>query len=105
MRRRLSPAAFGASLAGLLAVSLSQHHADRAQFSQPAGVGRLRGFDLRHHLDAVLVRWLAARSGYVAGSLQQSLGARDLRDPRYGMARFSPPLAEIRNRHAASGRT
>ena len=38
------------SLAGLLAVPLSEHHGRVAAVPQPAGVGRLRGFDLRDHL-------------------------------------------------------
>ena len=40
----------------LLAVSVSQHHGGAAEFPQPAGVGRVRGFDLRHGFAAVLVR-------------------------------------------------
>ena len=39
-------AAHGPSVAGLLAVSLSQHHELLAAVPQPAGVGRVRGFDL-----------------------------------------------------------
>ena len=39
-----------ASLACLLAVPLSQHHERVAAVPQPAGVGRVRGLDLRHHL-------------------------------------------------------
>ena len=35
-------------LAGLLAVSVSQHHGRVAAIPQPADVGRIRGFHLRH---------------------------------------------------------
>ena len=40
----------GTPVARLLAVSLSQHHERVAAIPQPAGVGRVCGLDLRHHL-------------------------------------------------------
>ena len=39
----------------LLDVPLSQQHGRMAAVPQSAGVGRLRGFDLRHHFRRVLV--------------------------------------------------
>ena len=55
LRRHVPAAAHGPSLAGLLDVPLSQQHGSVAAVPQSAGVGRLRGFDLRHHLSGVLV--------------------------------------------------
>src|SRR5216684_2640762 len=43
------------ALARLLALSLSEHDASVAAIPQPVGVGRFRGFYLRHHLAVVLV--------------------------------------------------
>ncbi len=43
-----------------------------AEFPQPAGVGRVRGFHVRHGLAAVLVRRPDARSGHPARPRQQS---------------------------------
>ena len=45
----------GPPLAVLLAVPVPRHHGRVAAVPQPAGVGRVRGFDLRHHLGGVLV--------------------------------------------------
>ena len=48
---------------------------DAAELPQPAGVGRVRGFDLRHGLAAVLVCRPDARSGHAARPHHQPLRA------------------------------
>ena len=55
LRRHVPAAAHGPSLAGILDVPLSQQHGRVAAVPQPAGVGRVRGVDLRHDLGCVLV--------------------------------------------------
>ena len=46
----------GPSVAGVLAVPVSQQHGGVAAVPQPAGVGRVRGFDVRDDFAGVLVR-------------------------------------------------
>ncbi len=55
LRRHFPACPHRTSVARLLAVSVSQHHELLAELSQPAGVGRVRGFDLRHYFSGVLV--------------------------------------------------
>ena len=61
----------GPSVAGLLALPVSQHHGHPAELPQPAGVGRVRGLDVRHGVAAVLVRRTDPRSGDAARPLAQ----------------------------------
>ena len=49
-------AAPGPPVVRLLAVPVSEHDGAVAAVPQPAGLGRVRGLDLRHGLAAVLVR-------------------------------------------------
>ena len=55
LRRHVPAAAHGPSLAGLLDVPLSQQHGRVAAVPQSAGVGRVRGIDVRDHFGGVLV--------------------------------------------------
>ena len=66
LRRHVPAAAHGPSLDFLLDVPVSQRHGHSAAIPQPAGVGRVRGLDIRHGLAAVLVRRTAARSRHAA---------------------------------------
>ena len=50
LRGHVPDSAPGPSLADVLALPVSQHHGNRAQLPQPAGVGRVRGLHLRHGL-------------------------------------------------------
>ncbi len=50
----------------LLHVPVSQHHGDLAAIPQPADLGRVRGFHLRHGFAAVLVRRTDPRFSYLS---------------------------------------
>ena len=65
----------GPALGLLLAAAVSQHDEPLAAVAQPAGLGRLRGLDLRHGLAAVLVRRADPRPGHLARPGQEPLGA------------------------------
>ena len=69
-RRNFSAHSHGPSLAGLLAVSLSQHHELLAAVPQPAGVGRFCRFYLRDYFAAVLVHRPGSRLGHAARSIR-----------------------------------
>ena len=66
LRRDVSHSSSWPAVARVLVVSLSQHDAGLATVPQPAGVGRVCGVDLRHHLTAVLVCRPDPRSGNAA---------------------------------------
>src|SRR6266851_8788245 len=55
LRWSLSPYPCRASVAGVLASALSQHHESVAAISQSPGVGRVCGLNLRHDFVALLV--------------------------------------------------
>ena len=55
LRGNISADPHGPSVARLLALSVSRHDEDVAQFPEPAGVGRVCGFDLCDGVAAVLV--------------------------------------------------
>src|SRR5271157_6621692 len=95
LRRHLPADPYWPPLDGLLHVPLSQHHGRLAAVPQPADLGRLRGFHLRHGFADVLVRRLAAGPGHAAGSRQEPLPATDLRRAGDGLAWFGPPLASL----------
>ena len=95
LRRHLPAGSHGASVAGLLDVSLSEHDGVLAAVPQPADLGRLRGLDLLHHFAGVLVRRPDSRSRDAARSRGTSLDPGHLRHPRHGMARLGPPLASL----------
>ena len=59
-------AAPGAALVLLLAVALSEHDGTLAAVPQSAGLGRVRGLDLRHRLALVLVHRPDPRPGHAA---------------------------------------
>ena len=82
-------------LDGLLHVPVSQHHGHLAAVPQPAHLGRLRGFHLRHGFADVLVYWFAARPGHAAGPRKEPLPATDLRHAGDGLAWFGAPLASL----------
>ena len=79
LRRHVSDSAPGASLAGLLAAALSELDVAVAAVPQPAGLGRVRGIDLRDGLAAVLVRRTDPRSRHHARPRAQAVGAERLR--------------------------
>ena len=55
VRGHVPGAAYGPPVAGLLAVALSEHDGALAAVPQPAGVGRVRGFDVPDDFRCVLV--------------------------------------------------
>src|ERR1700736_558227 len=93
------------AVAGVLALSLSQHHACVATIPQPAGLGCIRGLDLCHHLGAVLVHRADSRSRDFARPLRRSLEEDHLRNAGHGLARLGPALASLRDRVPAARRT
>ena len=81
LRRNFSRHSRRPPLAGLLALPLSQHHGRVAAIPQPAHVGRIRRFHLRHHLRAVLVHGADPRFRHPARPHRQSRRSRMV----YGM--------------------
>ena len=69
----------GAALGLLLADAVSQHDGPVAAVAQPAGLGRLRGLDLRDGLAPVLVRRADPRPGDPARPGEEPLGPVHLR--------------------------
>jgi len=63
-----------------------KHHGGAAEFPQPAGVGRVRGFDVRHGVAAVLVRGPDARPGDAARPHPEPPGAGGVRVMAMGCA-------------------
>src|SRR5437879_11010978 len=104
LRRYVPGAPSWASLAGVLAVPLSQHYESVAAVPKPAGVGRLRRIDVRHDLFAVLVHRIDSGPGHSARPLGKSRGADHLRHAGYGMARLGTALGTLRNRLFAACR-
>jgi hypothetical protein len=74
VRRHVSAAASGPSVGCVLAAAVSEHDAALAAVPQPAGVGRLCGFDIRNRFAALLVRRFDPRSGDDARSSQKHFG-------------------------------
>ena len=105
LRRNLSRHPRRASVAGVLAVSLSQHHGRVAAIPQPAHVGRVRRLHLRHDLRVVLVHRPDSRPGHAARSRDQSRGQNHLRHALDGLARIGAALAPLRNGLPAARRT
>src|SRR5207237_3614972 len=104
LRRYVPGAPSWASLAGVLAVPLSQHYESVAAVPKPAGVGRLRRIDVRHDLFAVLVHRIDSGPGHSARPLGKSRGADHLRHAGYGMARLGTALGTLRDRLFAACR-
>ena len=75
------PAACRTSLAGLLAVPLSQHHGDLASISQSADLGCLRSLHLCDGLLALLVCRIDSRPGNIAGPSSETCSGQII----YGM--------------------
>src|SRR6185369_9390157 len=84
-----------APVADVLAVSLSKHDGYLAAVSQPADVGRICSFDLRHRLRDVLVRRTDPRLRHAARSRAQQTVSNSVRHARNGLARFSASLASL----------
>ena len=59
----------GRPMAGILAVALSKHDVALAAVPQPAGLGRVRGVDLRNRVAAVLVYGFDSGSGAASRSV------------------------------------
>ena len=64
--------AHGPAVVLLLAVPVPEHDGAVAAVPQPAGLGRVRGLDLRHGVAAVLVRRPDPRPGHAARPLAAS---------------------------------
>src|ERR1019366_5774902 len=94
----------GPPLADVLALPVSQHHGNRAQLPQPAGVGCVRGIDVRHGVGALLVCGPDARSGHAARPHRASRAESGLRHSGDGVARLGQALVGLRNRFPAAGR-
>ena len=82
----------GPPLAGVLALSLSQHHERVAAVPFPAVVGRVCGFDLCHHLGCLLVHRHDPRLWDHARPSEDQACAVLLRHPVSRMARLGPAL-------------
>src|SRR5690349_24899635 len=82
-------------MAGVLDVPLPEHDERVAAVPQPAGVGRVRGFDLLHHLAAVLVPGADSRPGDAARPGGEPLLADDLRFHGHGMAGLGAALEAL----------
>src|SRR5215475_8649705 len=104
VRRNVSAAAPGPSVAVLLALSLSEHHERAAAIPQPASLGRLRGFDLLHGFAALLVRRLDSRSGDATRPGAFARGAHHIRNAGDGLAWFGEALEAVRDGLPAAGR-
>src|SRR5262249_9647741 len=81
-----------------------EHHERAAAIPQPAGLGRLRGFDLLHGFAALLVRRVDSRPGDAARPGAFTRGAFHLRNVGDGLARFGATLEELRDGLPAAGR-
>src|SRR5215467_8341922 len=103
LRGDVPAAAPGPAVAVLLALSLSEHHGRAAAIPQPAGLGRLRGFDLLHGFAALLVRRVDSRPGDAARPGAFARGAFHLWDAGDGLARFGATLEELRDGLPAAG--
>ena len=60
----------------LLVAALPGHHGDLAAIPQPAGVGRVCGFHLRHHFPALLVCGPDSRSGHACATAPRTAWPR-----------------------------
>jgi hypothetical protein len=88
----------------LLAVPVPERDGPVAAVQEPADLGRVRGFDLRHRLDRVLVHRHDSRHGDAARSRGVEGEGVDLRNPVARLARFGASLAPLRSGLADSGR-
>ena len=104
LRRYVPAAPHGPSVAGVLDVPVSQHDGGMATVPQPAGVGRVCGFDLRDDLGGVLVRGPGARFRHHARTGDPSGDQEDLRHPVAGLARFGAALEALRGLVHSAGR-
>ena len=90
------PVLHGPPVAGVLAVSLSQHHGDYwPQFRSPLvwdvfAVSTYVTISL-----LVLVHWTDSRPGHPARPRREPLGADHLRNAGHGLARFGAALASL----------
>src|SRR5208282_753374 len=60
-----------------------------------ADLGRLRGFNVRHGVSALLVCWFASRSRDFARPREEQDPTGYLRHPVHGLARFGASLAPL----------
>ena len=91
------------AVALLLAAALPEHDGDVAAVPQPAGLGRVRGVDLRHGVRAVLVRRPGSRPGDAARPVHVGVRPDDLRRAGAGLARLGPALGALRVGVPAAG--
>ena len=94
----VSAAAHGPAVAVLLADAVSESDVAVAAISQPAGVGRFRGFDVRDGVFAVLVCGTDSGSGHAARPRQATVRPNHLRSAGDGLARLGGALVALRDR-------
>ncbi len=84
-----------ASVDGVLHVPVPEYDGALAAIPQPADMGRVRGFDVRHGFGAVLVCRFDSRPRDAARSRDRQAEADHLRHARAGLARFGASLASL----------
>ena len=92
LRRPLPPDSRRPSVARVLALPVSQHDERVAAVPFAAGMGRLRGLDLRHHLRRLLVHRHDSRLRHPARPGNDAAGEVLLRPAVARLARLDPPL-------------
>src|SRR5205807_7614302 len=104
LRGDVSSAPPRATVACLLAVSVSQYDVVLAAIPKPSGLGCIRGLHLPDGFALVLVRRTDSRSGYLARPRPHTCEADRLRVSGYGLARLGCSLEALRNDFAPSRR-
>ena len=95
VRLPIPAGAHGPTAVRILPGALSEHAGDVAAVRQPARVGLLCSFDLRHDLRAVLVSGHDPRLGDDAGFDRQQVAAPDLRCRLLRLAQLGDALAPL----------
>ena len=104
LRRAVPAAAHGPAVVLLLAAALPEHDGALAAVAEPAGLGRVRGLDLRDGLAAVLVRRPDPRPGDPARPARSNRSARVVYGVAGdGLARVGDPLAPLPDGVPAAG--
>ena len=87
----------GPAVARLLVVSLPEHDGHLPAISKPVDLGRVRGFDLRDRVGAILVHRLDTRFRNSSRPREAAHGQDDLRHAGDGLARVGRALAPLRD--------
>src|SRR5207302_2763412 len=91
------------TLGFFLVTSISGYHGNVAAISQSVGVGRIRGWDLFHCLNFILVFRLGSGSGHHSRSRAETLAEEILWLPGPRLAQLGRSLAAPSNRLLAPG--